>query len=272
MIEFALIGCGAIGSAIVEALEDKAIPNARLVGILDRNHNEVIKRAEHSLGCEYLNRINKLMELKPRIVIEAAGHEAVYAYGKKVIEAGIDFLPMSVGAFADKVFLQDIMELANKNGSSILLPSGAIGGLDVLRSSAIRGNLDEVVLTSTKQPRALANQPYIIKQEINLEAISNSTVVFDGPALSACLAFPLSSNIAASVSLAGIGFEQTQVRIIADPQIPRTIHKLQAHGPFGELLLTLQTRPHPNNYRTSLLACLSSVASCKNIETVIRFV
>ena len=126
------------------------------------------------------------------------------------------------------------------------------------------------MLTSTKRPGALMGQPYLVEHSIDLDGLDEPLTVFEGPATEACVAFPKSTNIAAAVSLAGIGFDHT--RVVADPETPRTIHTLRARGAFGELQLTLQNCPHPENPRTTYLACLSPVAALKNLQTAIRFV
>ncbi len=272
MFKIALIGCGAIGSTVVEAILNEELTNVRLVGILDLLSNDVIERAQQVLGTHFVRSVEELIELGPDLVFEAAGHGAVFAYGRSVLAAGIDFLPMSVGALARSDFLTELTELANQQGATILISSGAIGALDMLRASRARGELEEVVLTSTKRPKALMGQPYLVEHGIHLDGLEEPLTVFDGPAAEACVAFPKSTNIAASVSLAGIGFDRTRVRVVADPKTPRTIHTLQARGAFGELQLTLQNYPHPENPSTSYLACLGPVAAFTNMQGAIRFV
>jgi len=210
--------------------------------------------------------------LAPDLVIEAAGNESVLAHGPLVVASGIHFLPMSVEALADPRLLTELTELANQYHTGILIPSGAIGGLDVLRASRARGELNEVLLTSTKPAAALIGQPFLIEQGISLEGLERAVSVFDGPASAACIAFPKSTNIAAAVSLAGLGFDRTRVRVVADPHILCTTHSLQAKGAFGELQLTLRSFPHPKNPKTTSLACLGAVAAVKNVGAAIRFI
>ena len=272
MVKVGLIGCGAIGGEVVDAILNGEIPDARLVGILDVKSNSTIEHAQRALGAQFVQEIEELISLAPDLVMEAAGHEALLAYGRSVVDAGIDLLPMSVGALADPVFLSEMTTLAKQHAASILISSGAIGALDILRASRARGELDEVVLTSTKRPTAFAGQPHVVDGGIDLEALDGPLTIFDGLAAEACLAFPKSTNIAASISLAGLGFDRTRVRVVADPETPRTVHTLQARGAFGEMQLTLQGFPHPENPRTSYLACLSPVSSLGHMQGVFRFV
>ncbi|MCZ7571257.1 MAG: aspartate dehydrogenase [Ardenticatenaceae bacterium] len=272
MIKLGLIGCGAIGSAVVNAILEEEVPNVRLVGILSLSSNEVIDRAQRLLGTHFAHTIEELIELAPDMVVEAAGQPALKAYARSLLAAGIDVLPMSVGALADPDFLADLVQEANRKGGGLLIPSGAIGALDVLRSGCAAGEVDELILTSTKRPAALRGAPYLIEHGISLEGIQGPVTVFDGPAAQACNAFPESINIGAAVSLAGLGFERTRIRIVADPNVPRTTHSLRARGAFGELQLTLRSSPHPDNPRTSYLACLGAIAAIKNSRGPLRFV
>lgn len=272
MFKIGLIGCGAIGSALVEAVLNEDVPGSQLVAILDISSNVTIRRAQQVLGTRFADTIEQLISSRPDLVVEAAGHQAVAAYGRFVISAGIDLLVMSVGALADPHLRKELTELAVQRGTTILIPSGAIGGLDLLRAGHSQGQLEEVVLTSIKHPSALAGQPYLVKHGLDLSGIDEPLVVFEGLAADACLAFPKSTNIAAAVSLAGLGFDRTRVCVVADPGTARTVHTLEAKGSFGEMRLTLHNFPHPENPRTSFLACLGAVAAIRNVQGPLRFV
>jgi aspartate dehydrogenase len=271
MLKLGLIGCGAIGGAVASALLDEEVPGVRLAGILDIAVNEIIVRAQHD-NIPLVQHIEELLDLGPDLVLEAAGHQALIAHGRSVVSAGIDLLPMSVGALADPALRDDLAALANRTGATIYISSGAIGCLDVLRAGHAQGGLEEVVLTSAKRPAALAGQPYLVEHGINVDALDAPLTVFDGSATEACLTFPKSTNIAASVSLAGLGFDETRVRVVADPEIPRTTHTLQIKGGFGEAQLTLRNLPHPDNPSTTYLACLGAIAALNNVQAMLRFV
>lgn len=272
MLRVGLIGCGVIGSALVDAIIGGQLQGVRLVAVLGTSMSPAVSRARQVLGARFVNSIEALIAHEPNLVFEAAEHQAVGAYAEPVLAAGINLLLMSVGALADPDLRRDLTELADQQGAAILIPSGAIGGLDVLRACHCQGELDEVVLTSTKHPRALAGQPYILDHTIDLNALRAPLTVFDGSATEACLAFPKSTNIAAAVSLAGLGFDRTRVCVVADPEAERTMHSLQARGGFGQLELTLHNYPHPENPRTSYLACLGAVAAVKNLQGPVRFI
>ena len=263
-----LIGCGAIGSVVVDAVLNGELDQFDLAGILDLHSNEKIEQAK----VPFVDNIDDLIHLGPDIILEAAGHQALYDYGVKVVSAGIDFIPMSLGAFANADFAEDIQNKAGDNQARIFIPSGAIGCLDILRAIRIGGGMDSVVLSSAKTPAALAGQPYLVENGIEIDELDEPLTVFEGTASEACLAFPKSTNIAGAVSLAGLGFDKTKVRLVADPHAPRTVHTLKATGAFGELELKLQNLPHPDNPSTTLLAALSAVSALKNLQTLMRFV
>lgn len=272
LTELGLIGCGAIGSAVVNAVIQGELSGVKLVGILDRVPNTLIDLAREQHSVPWVTTLPELLALRPNLIMEAAGHAAVLEYSAAIVAHGVNFLPMSVGAFAANSLLAELMPVAQAQGSKILISSGAVGALDVLRASRAGGGLDEVLLTSTKRPAALVGQPYLVEHGINLEGLAEPKVIFDGTASEACLAFPKSTNIAASVSLAGIGFERTRVRMMADPTIQRTTHTLVATGSFGELRLTLQNLPHPANASTTYLACQGAIAALQNSRATLCFV
>ena len=271
MLNLAIIGCGAIGGAVAAAVLDEELPGVRLVGILDIAVNEVTDRAKRA-GVPVVQQIEDLLALEPGLVLEAAGHQALIAHGRAVAAAGIDLLPMSVGALADEALRTELFALADRSDTTIYISSGALGCLDVLRASHALGSLEEVVMTSTKRPAALTGQPYLVEHGIDVDDLDAPLTVFDGSATEACLTFPKSTNIAASASLAGLGFDQTRVRVVADPNIPRTIHTLLIKGDFGEAQLTLRNLPHPDNPSTTYLACLGAIAALKNVRASLRFV
>ena len=271
MLKLGIMGCGAIGGAVAAAILNEELPGVRLGGILDIAANDVTARAQRA-GVPVVQQTEDLLALEPNLILEAAGHQALIAHGRAVVAAGIDLLPMSVGALADSDLRTELFALADQSDTTIYISSGALGCLDVLRASQTLGGLVEVVLTSTKRPAALSGQPYLVKHGIDVDGIEAPLTVFDGSATEACLTFPKSTNIAASASLAGLGFEQTRVRVVADPNIPRTIHTLLIKGDFGEAQLTLRNLPHPDNPSTTYLACLGAIAALNNVRASLRFV
>jgi aspartate dehydrogenase len=260
-MRLALIGCGSIGSAVVTAIAKGHLPGVKLVGATDAAG--IVKAA--SLGMVYFADVPALMNVKPDLVLEAASPEAVRSHASAILECGADLMMVSVGALADAEFCGRLMDQAKRNGRRIYVPSGAIGGLDIIKA-AVFGGLEECTLTTTKPPRALAGAPYVIERGMDLEAIREATVIFEGSARQAARFFPQNLNVAAAVSLAGLGLDETKVRIIADPNAARNVHEIFVRGAFGEATIRLVNQPSLENPKSSRLASLSVIATLQRIN------
>lgn len=151
----------------------------------------------------------------------------------------------------------------------VYIPSGAIAGLDGLKAAAL-GRIDEVTLTTRKTPENLRDAPYIEKRGVDIGAIEEPTLIYEGPALEACRLFPANVNVAASLSLAGVGPEKTRVRIIADPTLRKNVHEIDVKGEFGCLKVHVENVPSPDNPKTSYLAALSAIATLRKITEDIQ--
>jgi len=259
-----LLGCGTIGSRLAIAVDAGRIPNASLVSLFD-----VIESSTQSLKSKMQNSSDaysdfaKFVSSDIDIVVEAASQDAVRKFGKAILEAGKDMMIMSVGALADETFLSELMQIASEKGCRIYVPTGAIAGIDAIRS--IKHLLESVTLTTTKSPKALAGAPFFDTSKIKLEDIVKRTVVYEGPASKAVRAFPANVNVAAVLSLAGIGVDKTLVRIVADPAATTNQHEIVAIGSFGELHITVNNVPSPGNPKTSFLAVLSAIECLRSI-------
>jgi aspartate dehydrogenase len=164
---------------------------------------------------------------------------------------------MSIGCFYDELFKNKLEKIAFENGCKIYIPSGAVCGIDGVLSASI-DTIDEVTLVTTKPPSSLGKK------------YDKRTIVFKGNALEAVKKFPENINVAASLSIAGVGFDKTKVEIVADPVTTRNTHKILAHGKFGRLRAEVENMPNPNNPKTSYMASLSAVATLKKIVNPIQ--
>jgi len=201
----------------------------------------------------------RLPEATPDVIVEAASPVVVRTASEAWLAAGCDVLVMSVGALADEALLGRLDAAARSSGRAVLVPSGAIGGLDAIRAARL-GGLDAVELRTTKAPRALAGAPGIAAAGIDLDLIDGPMVVFEGTAREAVVAFPANLNVVAALSLAGIGPDRTRVVLVADPAETRNVHEIRASGAFGELRLWFANLPSPENPKTSALASLAALA------------
>ena len=203
------------------------------------------------------------------LVVEAASQDTVKALAFRILEAGKNMLIMSTGALTDDRFYADLERKAQEKHVRIYLPSGAICGLDGVRSASIQ-EIRSVILTTTKHPISLEGAPYIKEKQIDLRSLAEPTTVFIGTAREAIKGFPMNVNVAACLSLAGIGADKTMVRIVADPSASKTQHEINVVGDFGELYTRVRNVVHPENPRTSFLAALSAVRTLKGIAEPIQ--
>ncbi len=270
-MKIALIGCGAIGSVLAKAIDEGRAGDAELAWLYD-------------LKPEKSEALAKKLRLKPRIagsaaeiyadktvglVIEAASQLAVEQYSLDVIRSDKDFMVMSVGAFADEKLLKAVRSAAEQSGRRIYIPSGAVLGIDGIKAAEL-GEIEEATLTTRKPPATLAYSAYLKERGIKLRGLKKSRIVFAGSAREAVKAFPQSVNVAATLSLAGIGLDKTKVRIIADPKLDRNVHEIRVRGKAGELVTGARNVPFPDSPRTSYLAALSAIQTLRNLSESIR--
>lgn len=264
-----LIGCGAIGSELAVAIDSGKVGSATLVALFD-----IAKDSTRMLGLRLQNKnvamFSTFSELTSSpefrdsdIVIEAASQAAAKNFSKRVVEHKKDLLLMSVGALADELFLSQLLNVVSMNGKHIYIPSGAIAGIDAIKS--VKGMLDSVTLTTTKNPSALAGAPFFDSDPTILNTMKKKTLVYEGTAADAINKFPANINVAAVLSLAGIGIQETKVKIIADPHITVNQHQIEAAGAFGKIGITVRNIPSPNNPKTSFLAVLSAIECLRSL-------
>ncbi len=256
-----LLGCGTMGGEIALAVANRTVKNARIVAVFDEDAAQASRLAETldpiPTACRTVDEM--LAVLGVSLVVECAAPAAVAAHGETILDEGRSLFTLSSGAFTDTALLDRLTSLAARNGCDIVVPSGALGGIDALRS--VRDRLEEVTLTSTKQPAAFSGAPGFADWE-DLQ-ITEPTVLYEGPARDAVALFPANVNVAATLSIAGIGPERTIVKVVADPASPGNVHEIHARGAFGEFTFRLVNQPHVRNPRTSHLAVMSAIETLR---------
>lgn len=203
------------------------------------------------------------------LVVECASQNAVKSIVPQALEAGCDVMVLSVGALADGELRERLFRLAKQNNCKLYFPSGAVVGIDGINSASV-AEISSVTLTTRKPPLGLAGAPHVKALGIELEKIEKETVLFEGPASEAVKAFPANVNVAATISLAGIGFERTKVRVIADPALSRNVHEITVEGEFGKFFTKVENLPSPENPKTSYLAALSAISTLKKILSPVQ--
>src|SRR5919112_303809 len=261
-----LLGCGTIGTQLALAIESGNIANASLAGLFDiAISNAKSLKSKLTSNPELYPDFDRLINSPADIIIEAASQQAVRDFGKRIIEANKDLMIMSVGALANTAFLAELLEMAAATGgrSRIYVPTGAIAGIDAIRS--VRNVLDSLTLTTTKSPKALTGAPFFEKSKMNLETVTKITAIYEGSAAEAVKLFPANVNVAAVLSLAGIGADKTTVRIVVDPHATTNQHEIMATGSFGDIRIIVNNVTTPANPKTSFLAILSAIESLRTI-------
>ncbi len=230
-----LIGCGAIGTVLAEAIERKLVDCDELI-IYDTEASKAQKlKNALKFPVTIVENVDELLSLKPKVVVEAASQQAVKDYISKIAASGIELIVMSTGALLD----------LDTNLIRVHVPSGAIGGLDALSSAALAG-IDEVTLTSRKNPKALGTHN------------NEEEIVYEGYAQEAAKRFPREMNVAATLALS-VKPAKVKVRVLSDPAVKRNTHEIQVKWRFGEMLLRFANDPHPDNPHTSALAAWSAI-------------
>ena len=257
LVKVGIVGCGCIGSKLVRAVSSGAVP-AEVVALddINREHAETVKK-ELSPSAAIVS-FEELVALSD-VIAECAAAECAPKVAEAAISSGKIALIMSVGGLMQRA---DLFDRIRTTGARVIIPSGAIAGVDAIEAAA-QDSLDEVTLITTKPPAGLRGAPYFVEKGIDLDSIIQATVVFDGTAFDAVAAFPQNVNVAATLSFAGIGPQRTRVKVVADPSASANTHEVRAIGAFGTLVTKTQNVPSGDNPKTSRLAALSAISALK---------
>jgi aspartate dehydrogenase len=262
MFRIGIVGAGAIGKEIARAIDDGTVP-ATLVAIWDRQVDEANDFAASLRQKPKVLPLDELVK-ECNLVVEAAAQAAVREVAVAALSNSKSVMIMSVGALADNGLLEEIRGLARTHHCQIYVPSGAIGGLDAVKSASIK-HIECVTITTRKPARGLKGAPFVVKNNLDLDRYKEPTEIFSGPAREAIKEFPANVNVAASLSLVGVGFDKTVVKVVVDPTISRNIHEIHVKGDFGEFHSKIENVPSDTNPKTSFLAALSAIATLKQV-------
>lgn len=253
-LRFGLIGFGGIAHAVLDLLRRERPGAVECTGVLVRSGRHAEADAELRGAVAVVDRLDDLLELECGMIADCAGHGALRDHGVGILEGGRDLLTVSAGALADPPLETALRAAAARHGRRIIVPAGAIAGIDGL-AAARHGGLARVTYTGRKPVAAWRGTA--AEQAIDLASLAEPTVFFDGDARQAALSYPMNANVAATIALAGLGFERTTVRLIADPAGAANLHEIDFEGAFGQARVEIAGRPSPGNPRTSMLTALS---------------
>lgn len=253
-----IIGYGAIAQEVLKHIQPGE--DAHIAAILVRpGRVEEVRDEVSARGIEVVSSYDELSE-KPDLVAECAGHAGVREYGAEALRRGMDFLVISIGVLADADLYAGLVAAANEGGAKLVLAAGAVAGADALAAARV-GGLHKVTYTSRKPPGAWKGTP--AEGVTDLDTLTEETTLYQGGADEAATSYPQNANVAATIALAGAGFEATEVRLIADPEAGGNIHQVRAEGAFGALDIEIRGKPLPDNPKTSTLAAHSVVAEIR---------
>jgi aspartate dehydrogenase len=265
MLHVTMVGYGAIGSELMRLLagHSKVCIDQVITSV------NGLAAAQAALGAS-ATVASGLADLpkRPELLIECAGHSALLAHVVPALADGVDCIVASIGALADDRMAERLSDAAQAGGSRLQLISGAIGALDALAAAQL-GGLDKVVYVGRKPPLSWLGTPG--ESVVDLAGLTCATTLFEGSARDAARLYPKNANVAASLALAGIGLDATQVRLVADPAVPQNVHSFTANGQFGQMTFTVEGRALPNNPKTSALTAYSLARAVLNRVASIGF-
>ena len=260
MKRVALLGCGYIGTQLALAVDSGAIP-ARLERVYDASEGAVRALVSKLDSEPEITENPHLLSYPPvDIVVEAASPAAVRDVALSVLQNRRDLMLMSVGALMDESILEVLEEACGDYQSRIYVPSGAIGGLDAI--SAARDQIEQVSITTTKNPASLRGAPHFDMEGVDADSITERTILYSGEAPDAVRRFPANANVAGALSMAA--GRNAHVTIVADPHSAHNTHVIRVSGEFGSMEFETKNAPEPANPRTSRLAALSAVRALYN--------
>src|SRR4051812_49223675 len=247
MLRIAMIGCGAIGAGVLELLCGDADLVVVAVVLPTGAHSEVCDAvAKFAPQAKVVAQLADVEGLD--LVVECAGHSAIEEHVLPALERGLPCMVASVGALSAPGMAQRLEQAAQKGKTQVQLLSGAIGGIDAISAARI-GGLDSVVYVGRKPPHAWKGTP--AERDVDLATLDQPFCIFDGNAEDAARLYPKNANVAATLSLAGLGLQRTQVKLYADPSVTENVHHVEARGAFGSLELTMRGKPLAANPKTS---------------------
>ncbi len=269
-MRIALLGGGTIARLVLEHLRRGILPGVEVAALSGRSVDSRGAALASAFGVPFVVGRDALLATRPQAVLEAASHDAVRQHLVALLEAGVSVVVLSAGALADDRLRDAAEGAARASGALLYVPSGGIGGLDALKSACVAG-VDAVSIRVAKPPAAWKNIPYVDAMGLDLDRLSRAQTLFEGPAREGVPHFPQNVNIAAVLAMAGIGFDRTRLEVVADPGLTSNTHTIRISGKSGDITVTLENVPSPENPKTAWLACYSALAALRSLGSSVRY-
>lgn len=264
-----LLGGGTIARLVLEHLQrgELELDGVEVVAVVGRSAASRGAALGREFQVPFVVGLEAALEHRPDVVLEAASHAAVQAHLVPMLEVGLSVIVLSAGALCDDKLRTEAESAAARGGGLLYVPSGGIGGLDALKAACAAG-VDgvSVSIRVAKPPAAWKGIPFVSALGVDLDALAAPKVLFSGSAREGVPHFPQNVNIAAVLSLAGIGFDRTRLEVVADPGLIRNTHTISVSGRTGSFQIVLENVPSPENPKTAWLACYSALAAVKALH------
>lgn len=261
MHRLGIIGYGNIAAALLDVLAGDGRARFEAVAILAQagaaGAAEAALRDKASVLADQVSfhdTVEGFLAARPDLTVECAVHQVVREVVPQVLRAGCETVIVSIGALADDATAKAIADAAATGKCRAMLIPGAIGGIDALAAAKIAG-IEAVIYTGRKPPEAWRGTP--AETLVDLDGLTSETVFFTGNARTAATDYPKNANVAATLALAGIGFERTKVRLIADPAVTGNIHEYEVRSASVNFTIRLEGKASPDNPKTSVSTVFS---------------
>lgn len=259
-LRLAIAGLGAIGLRVAEAVDRGDVDGIELAAVSAKDRTAAAARVSVFRVAPKVLPLEDLPD-HADVVVECAPAAVFTDIAASVLSRGLTFLPLSVGALLRN---PDLIDLARDNGAKIVVPTGAIIGLDTVRAMAV-GQIHSVTLETRKPPNGLAGAPHLVENGIDISGLADPLCVFRGTARDAANGFPANVNVAAALGLAGLGPDKTMVEVWADPTIDRNIQSVTIASDSGEATMTMRNIPSDENPRTGRIVANSVIATLQRL-------
>lgn len=260
----AIAGLGAIGLKVARAF-DTGLPGLTLVAVAGRDKGRTLSQAANLACAPSVTDAAALAGIAD-IVVDCAPSASFAALAASVVDAGRMLITVNAGALLRHM---DLVDRARDTGARIVVPTGALLGLDAVRAAA-EGTIASVTMVTRKPPGGLEGAPYLVERGISLAGLTQATCVFEGNAVDGARGFPANVNVAAALGLAGIGPERTRLQIWADPSIERNMHSIEVEADSARFSLRIENVPSDENPRTGRITALSVIACLRGLASPLR--